>query len=122
VFHSSGCVPTGPCLSYTEGSTSGCSAPGEASQHRADVQDHLPHPAGHTVFDAAQDTVGFLGCKSRLLAHVQLPIHHYHKEIMLLILQLKRATDQYLKGSADGLRCTILQWKILLLSKEQSKY
>jgi len=33
-------------------------------------QNNLPQPASHT-FDAAQDTVGFLGCKCMLLDHVQ---------------------------------------------------
>jgi len=28
-------------------------------QHRVEGQDHLPHPAGHASFDAAQDTVTF---------------------------------------------------------------
>jgi len=44
----------------------------EFSQHRAEGQDHLP-PARHNSVDAAQDTVGFLGCEGILLAHVQLP-------------------------------------------------
>ena len=44
-------------------------------QHRTEGQDHLHLPAGHAAFNAAQDTVGFLGCKDTLLAHVQLPIH-----------------------------------------------
>ena len=39
--------------------------------------DHLPRPAGHASFDAAQDTVGFLVCEGTLLAHVQLAIYHY---------------------------------------------
>jgi len=26
-------------------------------------QNHCPRPAGHASFDAAQDTVGFLGCR-----------------------------------------------------------
>ena len=26
-------------------------------------RDHFPYPAGHASFDAAQDTVGFLGCE-----------------------------------------------------------
>jgi len=32
----------------------------------------LPLPADHPAVDAAQNTVGFLGCKSTLLAHAQL--------------------------------------------------
>ena len=46
-------------------------------QHRVEWQDHLPQPDVHAAFDAAQDTVGFLGCEGTLLAHVQLPIHQY---------------------------------------------
>ena len=46
-------------------------------QHRVEVQDRLPYPAGHASFDAVQDTVGFLVCKDTLLAHVQLSITHY---------------------------------------------
>jgi len=30
-------------------------------QSRAEGQSHLPQPAGHAAFDAAQDTVGLLG-------------------------------------------------------------
>jgi len=46
-------------------------------QHREERQDHLPWPTGHTSFDAAQHTVGFLGYKGTLLAHVQFPIPQY---------------------------------------------
>lgn len=35
----------------------------------------LPHPAGHTAIDIAQDLFGFLGCKYTLLARVQ-PLTH----------------------------------------------
>ena len=44
-------------------------------QHTAEGQDHLPRPAGHASFGAAQGTVGLLGCEGTLLAHVQLDIH-----------------------------------------------
>ncbi|GAB0206720.1 mitochondrial enolase superfamily member 1 [Grus japonensis] len=47
-------------------------------------QDHLPRPAGHSsVFDAAQDTVGFLGCKHTLLTHVELLINQYPQVLLL---------------------------------------
>ena len=32
------------------------------------------HPAGHLSFDAVQDTVGLLGHKHTLLAHVKPPV------------------------------------------------
>ncbi|KAK4833081.1 hypothetical protein QYF61_027743 [Mycteria americana] len=38
-------------------------------------QNHIPGPAGHASFDAAQHTVGILGCKHTLPAHVQLFVH-----------------------------------------------
>ena len=41
------------------------------------IEDHLPHPADHDSFDAAQDLVVFLGCKGTSLAHSQLAIHQY---------------------------------------------
>ena len=46
-------------------------------QHKTEGQDHLLCPADHTAFDAVQDMVGFLGCESTLLAHVQLAIHQH---------------------------------------------
>ncbi|KAK4815925.1 LOW QUALITY PROTEIN: hypothetical protein QYF61_010182 [Mycteria americana] len=47
-------------------------------QSRVEGQNHLPRPpAGHASFDAAQGTVGLLGCECTLLAHVQLLIHQY---------------------------------------------
>lgn len=38
-------------------------------QHRAEGQDHLPCPAGHVALDAAQDTVGSLGCEGTVHRH-----------------------------------------------------
>ncbi|KAK4810127.1 LOW QUALITY PROTEIN: hypothetical protein QYF61_009522, partial [Mycteria americana] len=46
-------------------------------QSRVEWQNPLPRPAGHASFDAAQDTVGILGCKCTLLAYVQLFVHQY---------------------------------------------
>ncbi|KAK4816043.1 hypothetical protein QYF61_011051 [Mycteria americana] len=51
-------------------------------QSRGEGQDHLPQPTGHASFDAAQDMVGFLGCKRTLLAHVQLFIHQYPQVLL----------------------------------------
>ncbi|KAK4815138.1 hypothetical protein QYF61_017579 [Mycteria americana] len=49
----------------------------KSHQSRAEGQDHLPRPAGHAAFDAAQGTVGLLGCKHTLPPHVQFFIHQY---------------------------------------------
>jgi len=51
-------------------------------QSRAEGQNHLSRPAGHAAFDAAQDTVGPLGCKCTLPAHVQLFIHQYPQVLL----------------------------------------
>ncbi|KAK4822933.1 hypothetical protein QYF61_023433 [Mycteria americana] len=51
-------------------------------QSRAEGQNHLPRPAGHASFDAAQDTVGLLGCECTLMAHVQLFTHQYPQVLL----------------------------------------
>ena len=51
-------------------------------QRGVEGQNHLPQPAGHASFDAAQDTVGFLSCERILPAHVQLFIHQ-HPQVLL---------------------------------------
>ena len=42
---------------------------------RVEADNHVPLPAGHPSSDAVQDTISLLGCKSSLLAHVQLFVH-----------------------------------------------
>ena len=42
---------------------------------RVEGNNNVPLPAGHPFFNAAQNTVGLLGCKCTLLAYVQLPVH-----------------------------------------------
>ncbi|KAK4831208.1 hypothetical protein QYF61_016045 [Mycteria americana] len=51
----------------------------QVGSHQSGVegQNHLPQPAGHASFDAAQGTVGLLGCERTLPVHVQLFIHQY---------------------------------------------
>ena len=61
--------------------------------------------------DAAQDTVGFLGCKDTLLAHVQLPNRQYyqvlfgrtvlHPYIPQLVLVMGIATTKVLDLAVD---------------------
>ncbi|KAK4829041.1 hypothetical protein QYF61_001846 [Mycteria americana] len=51
-------------------------------QSRVEGQNHLPRPAGHAAFDAAQDAVGFLGCERTLPAHAQLFIHQYPQVLL----------------------------------------
>ncbi|KAK4829425.1 hypothetical protein QYF61_004300 [Mycteria americana] len=55
-------------------------------QNGVEGQNHLPQPADHASFDAAQDTVGVLGCEHTLLAHVQLFVQlfiHQHPQVLL---------------------------------------
>uniref|UniRef100_A0A8B9EXW4 Phospholipase A2 n=1 Tax=Amazona collaria TaxID=241587 RepID=A0A8B9EXW4_9PSIT len=51
-------------------------------ESRVKGQEHLPRPAGHTPFDAAQNTVGPLGCKRTLPAHVHFFINP-HPQVLL---------------------------------------
>ena len=44
-------------------------------ESRVEGEIHVPQPAGYAAFDAAQDMVGFPGCKCMLLAHVKLFIY-----------------------------------------------
>jgi len=50
LWPSSGRTPTNPRLSCTEGSTYGCSSPGEASQH-SEGQDHRPSMVQPRIWD-----------------------------------------------------------------------
>ncbi|KAK4830856.1 hypothetical protein QYF61_013785 [Mycteria americana] len=51
-------------------------------QSRVEGQNHLPRPAGHASFDAAQDAVDLLGCEHTLSAHIQLFIHQYPQVLL----------------------------------------
>ncbi|NWI29449.1 DIA1 protein, partial [Sula dactylatra] len=43
-------------------------------------EDNLPQPAGHTLFNAPQDTVDLLGHEGTLLAHGQPSVHQHSKD------------------------------------------
>jgi len=50
-------------------------------QGRVEGEKNLPRPAGHTLLNAPQETIGLLGNQGTLLAHGQLVIHqdtHFH--------------------------------------------
>jgi len=49
----------------------------------AEGQNPLPCPAGHAAGDAAQDTVGLLGCRCTLVGHVELLVNQ-HPQVLLI--------------------------------------
>ena len=55
-------------------------------ESRIEGQNHLPQPARHSSLDATQDTVGILGCKRTLPAHVESSIN---PKILLLRAALR---------------------------------
>ena len=59
-----------------------------SQESRAEGQNPLPRPAGHTSLGAAQGTIGLLGCESTLLPHVASLIKQ-HSQILLLRAALK---------------------------------
>lgn len=60
----------------------GQSPPGRVSQEPSTGENHFPSPAGCTSFDAAKDTIGFLGSKHTLLSHVQVVNHQCHQVLL----------------------------------------
>uniref|UniRef100_A0A8B9FAM1 RB transcriptional corepressor 1 n=1 Tax=Amazona collaria TaxID=241587 RepID=A0A8B9FAM1_9PSIT len=69
-------------------------------ESRVKGQEHLPRPAGHTPFDAAQDTVGLLGCKRTLLAHVHFFINPHPQVLLRAALNLLPAQPVAVPGTA----------------------
>jgi len=53
-----------------------------SDQSGEEEKNDLPRPAGNTSFDAAQDTVVFLGCECTLPAQVQLFIDQYPQVLL----------------------------------------
>jgi len=84
-------------------------------QSGAEGQNHLPRPAGHASSDAAQGTVGLLGCGHTLLAHVQLFIHRYPQ-----VLLLRAALSPFIPQSVLMLRIALSQEQGLALCLVES--
>jgi len=61
----------------------------QVGSHKSGVkrQNPLPRPAGHASPYAAQDMVGFLGCKCTLPAHVELLIQQYPQVLLRAALE-----------------------------------
>ncbi|PKU35685.1 hypothetical protein llap_14008 [Limosa lapponica baueri] len=62
-------------------------------QGRAEGEDNLPRPAGHTLPDAPQDAIGLLGHKDTLLAHGR-PVVHQDSQVFLLRGVLQQVSPQ----------------------------
>jgi len=61
---------------------------------QAEGENYLPLPAGPPFFNAAQNTVGLLGCKRTLLAHVQLLVYQ-DSQVLLCRATLKEIFPQF---------------------------
>lgn len=69
---------------------------------RGEGQNCLPQPAAHPSFDAAQETIGFLGFKPALLSHV-LCLIHPHPQVLLSRVALCVFIPQLLLISGSAL-------------------
>ena len=57
----------------------------QVGSHQSTVngQDHLPRTVCHASLDAAQDSVGLLGCERKLPGHVELLVNQHPKVLLL---------------------------------------
>jgi len=85
---SSGPTPPAPALSCAEGSRAGRRTPGGVSAERGRGAESPPSPCAHAAGDAAQGTIGFLGCKHTPTGHVGLLVNQ-HPEVLLLRAALR---------------------------------
>jgi len=52
-------------------------------ESRVEEQNHLPRPASHASFDAAQHMVDLLGCERTWLDHAELLVDQYPQALLL---------------------------------------
>ena len=71
-------------------------------ENRVEGQNHLPWPTCHASLDATQDTVGLLGCKYTLLAHVE-PFISWHHQILHLRASLRPFYVQFVSVLGNAL-------------------
>lgn len=81
-------TPRGPFLFCTQDPSTGHRPP-----ERAEGQNPLPGTVGPAAFDAAQDTMGFLGCKHVLLSHIQFFIDQHPQSALTLVMALTHVLD-----------------------------
>jgi len=75
---------------------------------RVERENHLPQPARHPALDAAQDTVGFWGCKWTFLTHAEL-LFNQNPQVLLI-----RATPQQGSGFLKAMVHTACTFSIPL--------
>jgi len=69
--------------------------PMQTDQGRVEGEDHLSQSASHTLFNAPQDTIDFLGYKGTLLAYGQ-SVDHQVTQVLLLKASLQQiSTNLY---------------------------
>jgi len=92
----------------------------QMGSHQSGVegQNCLPRPAGHVSFDAAQITIGLLGCRCTLLGHIELLVNE-HPQVLLLRAALNSFSSQPLSGlgiapaQVQGLALFLLLYSVL---------
>lgn len=80
-----------------------------SGESKVEGQNHIPQSVGH-IFDAAQNVIGFLGCKCTFLAHIQ-PFIQQHPQDLLL----RAGFSPFLAQPVFGLRITLTQMEFLTL-------
>jgi len=84
------------------------------TQSGLEGQNHLTRPAGYTSLDAAQDMVGFLGCVSTLLGHVELYFNQTLKSFSSGLLSIHSLPSLYLCLELPRPMCLGLHQPIML--------
>jgi len=74
-----------------------------------------PSPCYHPSFDAAQDTVGLLGCTQTVLAHIQLFIHQ-NSQVFLCRAVLSEFFSQSVSGKQRCVLPTVASAQCLVAS------
>lgn len=69
--------------------------PMQTDQGRVEGEDHLSQSASHTLFNAPQDTIDFLGYKGTLLAYGQSADHQVTQVLLLKASLQQISTNLY---------------------------
>lgn len=83
-----------------------------SQEGRVEGKSHLPLAAGHTTFDAAQDTAVFVGCEDVLLGFVELFLNQLPQYILLQVALNPFSTQPSLNLYLELLRprCRTCTW------------